>query len=102
MRNSAKCRLCLDVLESFHQFDLVACKCGEISITGGNHGFGTSAKNYANFIRLDDENREIEVKFVEKEGKDSSGLETNKDTYPTSHDCNDEKPISKAEKLKML
>lgn len=107
MRNRAKCRLCNEMIESFHQFDLIACKCGEISITGGNTSFGTSAKDYANFIRIDDEDNEIEVKFVDKKEDGSSGFETNKEPPPISHDCDNEKhedgkAISKEEKIRML
>ncbi len=62
MRNRAKCKLCKDILESFHQFDLVQCKCGEISISGGNNQFQCAAKNWINFLRLDDDDNEVSVK----------------------------------------
>ena len=33
--NKAQCRLCGDVIESFHRHDFVTCKCGAIFIDGG-------------------------------------------------------------------
>lgn len=66
MRNRAKCALCKETLESFHETDYVACKCGEISITGGAMRFMSSAKDYSNFLRLDDDDNEIPVKVIEK------------------------------------
>lgn len=64
MRNRAKCGLCKEALESFTEFDYVTCKCGEISICGGNLRLETSAKDYKNFIRLEEDGSEIPVKFV--------------------------------------
>lgn len=69
MRNRAKCKLCLDILESFHRYDVVTCKCGEISIDGGNDQFKCSAKNPSNFLRVDDKGNEILVEWKE-EGKE--------------------------------
>lgn len=65
MRNRAKCGLCGDILESFHRHDWVKCKCGEISIDGGNDYFKCSANNFKNFIRLNDDDSEVPVEFVE-------------------------------------
>jgi len=67
MRNRAKCRLCGSIIESFHYYDHIECKCGEISITGGPDTFKTASKDpsYKNFIRVDDENNEIAVKVSE-------------------------------------
>ncbi len=65
MRNRAKCKLCLDILESFHRYDMVTCKCGEISIDGGNDTFKCSAKNPSNFLRVDDKDNEILVQWKE-------------------------------------
>ena len=59
MRNRAKCKLCGDILESFHMNDYVTCKCGEISIDGGTHYLRVAAKNWNNFLRVDDEDNEI-------------------------------------------
>lgn len=66
MKNRAKCRLCKDILESFHRYDYVACSCGEISIDGGNDLLRCNAKDFANFIRIDDQGNEIFVKLIDK------------------------------------
>jgi hypothetical protein len=68
MRNRAKCKLCNDILESFHVNDRVECSCGEISITGGQHAFECAYRNISSFIRLDDNGKEIEVKEAGQEG----------------------------------
>jgi len=62
MRNRAKCKLCKDVLESFHQFDHVQCKCGQISISGGQNQYECAALDWGNFLRIDDEDNEVSVK----------------------------------------
>lgn len=66
MRNRAKCKLCNDLIESFHRHDYVACGCGEISLVGGLDYLGCGAKNWCNFLRVDDEGKEITVQVVEK------------------------------------
>lgn len=66
MRNRAKCALCEDIIESFHQHDYVPCKCGEISIDGGKTSFKASAHHWENFIRIDDNDKEIKPKIVDK------------------------------------
>jgi hypothetical protein len=67
MRNRAKCKLCNDIIESFHHYDYVSCKCGEISIDGGMDVRRCMARNWDNFLRVDDEGNEIIVKVKEKE-----------------------------------
>ena len=64
MRNRAKCKLCRDELESLTRYDVVSCKCGEIDIWGGNVELRSRARDYGNFLRLDDEGKEIEVKVI--------------------------------------
>lgn len=66
MKNRAKCRLCLSVLESLSENDTVECECGEISISGGETRYLCAFKDVDNFLRLDDENKEIQVKFKEE------------------------------------
>jgi len=34
-RNRAQCRKCKDIIESKHVHDFVTCKCGAISVDGG-------------------------------------------------------------------
>lgn len=70
MRNRAKCKLCKDIIESFYLGDYVTCNCGEISVSGGFYKFESAAKDYANFLRVDDDGNEIMVKMQEiPEGK---------------------------------
>lgn len=64
MRNRAKCKLCADVIESFHADDYVPCKCGEISVDGGM-ALLCKANNWGNFLRVDDDGKEISVKVVD-------------------------------------
>ena len=68
MKNRAKCKVCLSVLESFHTYDYVACKCGEISISGGNDRLECSAKDWKNFLRIDENGHEIMVKVQGEDG----------------------------------
>ena len=71
MRNRAKCKLCNSIIESFHSTDLVLCKCGEIEVDGGD-ALRCRAKDWNNFLRVDDQGNEIRVTLsngasVEKE-----------------------------------
>jgi hypothetical protein len=91
MRNRAKCKKCGDILESFHRTDLVACSCGEISIYGGQVAFECAAKNWNNFLRVNDEDTEICVRVVDK-------LEENSIDNVKPLDVD----ISKEDKLKAL
>jgi hypothetical protein len=67
MRNRAKCKLCGYVIESFTIKDFVSCHCGEISIDGGSEYYKAFAKDFNNFLRVDDEGNEIIVTVKEKE-----------------------------------
>ncbi len=69
MRNRAKCKLCNSIIESLHRNDYVSCKCGEISVDGGLDYCRASAIDFKNFLRIDDEENEIVVKFKEPEEK---------------------------------
>lgn len=66
-RNRAKCRLCGDVIESFHSTDYIMCKCGEISVADGL-SMKCGARDYNNFLRVDDNDNEIKV-IVKEECK---------------------------------
>lgn len=61
MKNKAKCKKCEDIIESFHAQDYVTCKCGEISCFDGD-AMRCAAKEWANFLRVDDQGNEIMVK----------------------------------------
>jgi len=66
MKNRAKCKLCKNVIESFHELDYVSCSCGEISICGGNYKYECYANDFNNFLRIDDQENEIIVKVKEE------------------------------------
>ena len=76
MRNRAKCKLCESIIESFHVHDYVSCKCDEIAVDGGNDYCRAAAKNWENFIRLDDDGNEVQVKVYQKEEEEIKPLET--------------------------
>lgn len=65
MRNRAKCRLCKDILESFKENDMVECSCKEIAIDGGPDKYLAYAKDFKNFLRIDENDKEIEVTVKE-------------------------------------
>lgn len=67
MRNRAKCKLCESIIESFHQYDYVKCKCEEIAIDGGpdTDYMRILYRDIKNFLRIDDEGNEIEIKIQE-------------------------------------
>jgi len=75
MKNRAKCKLCGDVIESFHRYDFVACKCGEISVDGGDVYYKCAAKDWKNFLRVDDEGNEILVRIGGNEEEPSKPKE---------------------------
>jgi hypothetical protein len=89
MKNKAKCKLCNTIIESFFEYDLARCKCGEIAIEGGTNYFKIFANNYDNFIRIDEQGNEIIVKVIEKN-----------DPQPIVND--NSKKLTKKEKLEML
>lgn len=89
MKNRAKCKLCQEIIESFHMTDYVTCRCEEIAISGGNMHYQASAKDFKNFLRVDDNGHEIEVTVQEKEDVSDS----------VPHQAID---IKKADLLKML
>lgn len=66
MKNRAKCKLCQDIIESFHASDLVVCKCTHIYVDGGE-AMKCGASDWSNFLRVDDEGNEIIVTIKEKE-----------------------------------
>jgi hypothetical protein len=66
MRNRAKCKLCQSIIESYIETDYITCKCGEIAICGGDHRYEIYANDFANIIRIDDNDNEFIPKIVEK------------------------------------
>jgi hypothetical protein len=86
-RNRAKCRLCGDVIESFHSTDYIMCKCGEISVADGS-ALRCGARDYNNFIRIDDNDQEVAVKV--------------KDTNTTYEPIDKPKSLTKSDLMFML
>lgn len=84
MKNRAKCKLCNSIIESFHRYDHVSCKCGEISIDGGNEQLICLAKDFKNFLRVDDDGNEIIVTVKDPLSVDEIP------TRPTKKDLMDE------------
>ena len=70
MRNRAKCRKCNCIIESISKNDWVYCECSEIGVSGGSDNYKCYASDFANFLRVDDENNEIVVKVKESEDLD--------------------------------
>jgi hypothetical protein len=71
-KNMAKCALCGDTIESLTQFDVVECSCGEISIWGGEYELRCHAKNFKNFLRIDADGSERQVKYIDVTKTDES------------------------------
>jgi hypothetical protein len=94
MRNRAKCKLCNEIIESFHQHDYIECKCKEISIDGGNHYLKAGAKDWKNFIRIDDNDKEINVTVKDDENEFKQ--------LPSETEVKELPPLTKADKLDML
>lgn len=70
MKNRAKCKLCSETIESFHRTDFVTCKCGEISVDGGDWYYKCSAKDWKNFLRVDDLGNEIVPEILQPNEKE--------------------------------
>lgn len=58
MRNRAKCKKCETIIESHSLQDECYCKCGQISVSGGDK-MGCAANDWSNFLRVDDEGNTI-------------------------------------------
>jgi len=83
MRNRAKCNLCGDILESLHSTDYVKCSCDAIAIDGGPDNYLCFAKDWDNFLRVDDLGHEIKVKVKDEMDRiDGSNAQDNSsDTF---------------------
>ncbi len=64
MKNKAKCKLCLEVIESFHSTDFVNCKCGALALGGGS-AMRVWCDNWEDVLRIDDNGNEIPLKITE-------------------------------------
>jgi hypothetical protein len=65
MKNRAKCNLCDTIIESLHPQDYQLCKCGSIFVDGGPNNL-CGAKDWKNFVRIDDNGNEHIPKIIEK------------------------------------
>lgn len=65
MRNRAKCVKCSDIIESLTSQDHVVCSCGAIEVFGGQDKMGCVAKDWGDFLRVDDNGNEIKPKIVD-------------------------------------
>lgn len=73
MRNRAKCKLCNSIIESFHPTDLVFCSCGEIGVDKGS-SMKCIAKDWINFLRIDDQDNIIVPKIADANVKEDVDL----------------------------
>lgn len=77
MRNRAKCKKCQSIIESLLPDDTQVCECGEIGIWGGEIEYKSFAKDYSNFLRVDDSGEEHEVTYLGTPVEKNMGEETN-------------------------
>lgn len=54
MKNRARCKKCLDIIESKYRHDFVTCKCGAIFLDGGND-YWRQGGDLESIERLDDD-----------------------------------------------
>lgn len=50
--NRCQCKQCGDIIQSWHRYDFVSCKCGAISTDGGTSYIRRSAKDFHDIIDL--------------------------------------------------
>jgi hypothetical protein len=89
MKNRAKCKLCGSIIESFHLYDYVTCKCGEIAVDGGTDYLSCAAKDFDNFLRVDDLGNEIEVKVHDSSQIDDIKIQSNESSKPNKKELLD-------------
>lgn len=62
--------MCNDIIESTHEKDSKSCSCGEISVDGGD-SMRCFARDFINFLRIDDDGNEIVVTVKEKYSREN-------------------------------
>lgn len=87
MKNIAKCKLCQCIIESFHSDDYVECKCGEIAVDGGI-ALRCAAKDWSNFLRIDDNGREVIVNVKELTRYELNDMQPYPNDNPRKYDEN--------------
>jgi hypothetical protein len=73
-----------------HDYQL--CKCGEIAVDGGKDYHRVLAKDWANFLRVDDDGNEIIPSIIDKEKTDTDN----------SHDSKPEETKYKPSKKELI
>jgi hypothetical protein len=94
VKNRAKCKLCLSIIESCHPTDLVVCKCGEIELNGGDAMY-SRANDYNNFLRVDDLGNEkaVQYKRIDKPKESDDSVED------VPEELHSEEPLKYLERL---
>lgn len=79
--NSATCRKCKDFIFSRHRHDFVTCKCGSISVDGGQEYLRRVFRDHTDFIEssfsLDDDvvfAARDAVKWARENGRNDMGI----------------------------
>jgi hypothetical protein len=101
MKNRAKCKLCSSIIESFHATDFVMCKCEEISVSGGE-SLKCGAKDWSNFLRVDDNCNEIIVKIDSTGNPEHKTPNNGTNSNSNNSDQYSHKKPSKTELIDML
>jgi len=102
MKNRAKCKICKCIIESFYRDDYVTCECGEIAVEGGTDFYKVIARDFSNFLRIDDEGNEIVITVKEEIPLKLNQKQENKVVKNTYDDSIEPSKPNKEELLKML
>lgn len=78
MKNRAKCKLCKDIIESFHETDYAKCKCDHISVYGGPQLMQCAAIDFDNFMRVDESGNEIVVVVQSNDDANTNTIDASK------------------------
>ena len=68
MKNRAKCKLCHSIIESHFSGDVMYCKCGAISVFGGD-SMDMAPFGSPNFLRIDEQGNEVVVSYKRIDGE---------------------------------
>lgn len=82
MRNRAKCKKCQQIIESVDKY--IVCSCREIGI--GPHLYA-AARDWDNFVRIDDDGNEISVRYEDKGNDQDQEINKQEEAHkPTKDD----------------
>lgn len=79
MKNRAKCKKCLSIIESFLPDEMIYCKCGAIAVCDGT-AMRMWPLNSPDFLRIDDVGNEIKVRYEDK-GAEGSNDKSDENGY---------------------